>query len=230
MNASSYVHELRKSFYAAKNDGRADSMSAYMRGKFVYFGIPAPTRSLLQKPLLSEIQDVDLAFAIAEELWELEEREFQYTACDLLSRAVSRKAVPLFDPESLLEKTQALILSKSWWDTVDTLAPNIAGHIIKRSLFAKLPVLALVWMNHDDMWVKRSALLLQLKYKNETNAELLFDLVLQVASSNEFFLRKGAGWVLREYSKTDPSLVREFINSNANSLSPLTIREGSKYC
>lgn len=205
-------------------------MSAYMRGKFVYCGIPATTRSLLQKPLLTEIKDADLAFTIAEELWELEEREFQYTGCDLLTRTVSRKTTPLFEPESLLERIQALILSKSWWDTVDTLAPNIAGHIIRRSLINKLPSLAHEWMNHHDMWMKRSALLLQLKYKNETNADLLFNLVLKVASSNEFFLRKGAGWVLREYSKTNPIQVREFINANADSLSPLTIREGSKYC
>jgi len=50
------------------------------------------------------------------------------------------------------------------------------------------------------------------------------------ADSTEFFVRKGAGWALREYSKIDPKIVRTFIDAHYDELSSLTVREGSRYC
>ena len=44
-----------------------------------------------------------------------------------------------------------------------------------------------------------------------------------------FFIRKAIGWVLREYSKTNPKAVEKFITRHELRLSNLSIREGSKY-
>lgn len=230
MQAIGYVESLRKKFRANSDKERAVGMSEYMRDQFPFLGIASPLRKELQNQLVLEVMDVDDAFSIAEALWELEEREYQYTACDLLSRAVSRKAVPVFNPRELIQRTETLICSKSWWDTVDGLAPNVAGSIIQRSLRTVLPQIALDWVEQDNLWMKRSALILQLKYKADTDAELLFDLVNHVAASPEFFIRKGAGWALREYSKVNPTAVRGFLDANAGVLSTLTIHEASKYC
>ncbi len=40
----------------------------------------------------------------------------------------------------------------------------------------------------------------------------------------EFFLRKGIGWALREYAKTDPAWVRAFVEAHPG-LSALSRRE-----
>lgn len=230
LDASTLTRDLLKAFRLNENVDKAEGMRAYMRNQFVYFGIPGPLRNELQRDLIANVSDIHQAFDVAEMLWEQEQRECQYTACDVLAHMARRKTVPLFDPENLLWRTQQLIRSKSWWDTVDALAPNVAGVIVKRSDVLDVETVAREWIVDRDFWIQRSALLLQLKYKADTNADLLFELVLAVAHSNEFFLRKGAGWVLREYSKTNPTAVRAFVDQNQHVLSSLTIREGTKYC
>ncbi len=44
--------------------------------------------------------------------------------------------------------------------------------------------------------------------------------------SKEFFLRKAIGWALREYSKTNPDWVREFVGKTT--MSGLSTREALK--
>jgi 3-methyladenine DNA glycosylase AlkD len=75
--------------------------------------------------------------------------------------------------------------------------------------------------------LRRSAILFQLKYKQETNEDLLYDYIVKNAESKEFFIQKAIGWALREYSKTNPVSVKAFIEGNE--LAPLSVREGSKY-
>lgn len=205
-------------------------MRRYMRNKFEFFGIASAQRTELQHQLVSTVKEVETAFDLAEALWEYEERECQYTACDLLRRVVARKNTTLFGPHELLHRAQALILSKSWWDTVDTLAPNVVGIIAHRSEAVNVEQVATSWIEHPNFWVQRSAIIMQLRYKQDTNARLLFRLILAVAHNPEFFLRKSAGWALREYSKVNPRAVREFVDEHAGVLSALTVREGTKYC
>lgn len=83
------------------------------------------------------------------------------------------------------------------------------------------------WASHDNMWLRRAALLFQLKYKKQTNEELLYQYIVKNADSKEFFIQKAIGWALREYSKTNPESVRKFIAGQK--LAPLSVREGSKY-
>ena len=83
------------------------------------------------------------------------------------------------------------------------------------------------WAYGDHLWLRRSAILFQLKYKDQTNEELLYRYIEQNAESKEFFIQKVIGWVLREYSKLNPTSVKQFIETH--SLSALSVREGSKY-
>lgn len=81
--------------------------------------------------------------------------------------------------------------------------------------------------NGDELWLQRSAILFQLKYKEKTNETLLYRYIRQNTDSKEFFIQKAVGWALREYSKTNPESVKHFIEENR--LPKLSIREGSKY-
>jgi 3-methyladenine DNA glycosylase AlkD len=78
-------------------------------------------------------------------------------------------------------------------------------------------------MQSDQLWLQRVCLLFQLHYKQDTDAKLLFHLITQVASSNQFFLQKAAGWALRQLSKVNPKAVITFVNSST--LSNLTRKE-----
>jgi 3-methyladenine DNA glycosylase AlkD len=121
-----------------------------------------------------------------------------------------------------------LITQKSWWDTVDYLAVNHLGTALqndKKRQYSYSDQL----INSQNVWLRRSAILFQLKYKERTDFDLLQAHILKTISESEFFIRKAAGWALREYSKTNPSAVRQFIQDYQGQLSRLTIREGSKY-
>jgi 3-methyladenine DNA glycosylase AlkD len=157
------------------------------------------------------------AIATAQRLWALPEREFQYAALDLLARAA-----PALTADAL-QAVETLIVTKSWWDTVDALASGVVGRIVLAH-----PATAATmdrWLDHESMWLRRSAILHQLKWKERTDQERLFRYCLARADENEFFIRKAIGWALRQYSWTNPEAVRAFVAAHDGELSGLSKRE-----
>lgn len=157
---------------------------------------------------------------ILDRLWHKEQREFQYTACDIAEKYLmlaSNQAIPFFEN---------MIRTKSWWDTVDKIASNLIGPTILK--YPKSKLILDDWIRDSNMWIRRSAILFQLRYKYETDEQLLFKYCRHAMHEKEFFIQKAIGWALREYSKTSPSSVINFIDKYRSKLSSLSIREGSK--
>lgn len=213
--------DLIEIFHKNRDDGKATPMAAYMKHKFSYLGIPKPVRTGLQKDFIKAARNQKAVdWEIVNAFWALPEREFQYLALDYLL-ALSGSLV-----RDDIKRIEMLITSKSWWDTVDMLASNIIG-----PLCARHPDLVsshiLKWAESDNIWLVRTAVLFQLKYKTKTNPELLARIIGINNQSQEFFINKAIGWALREYSKTDPEWVRQLLTSCE--LHPLSVREASKY-
>jgi 3-methyladenine DNA glycosylase AlkD len=78
------------------------------------------------------------------------------------------------------------------------------------------------------MWLQRTCLLFQLKYKEELDFELLSDCIKRLKGGKEFFINKAIGWSLRQHSKIKPLEVKTFLEKNPD-LHPLSRREASKY-
>ena len=213
------VVRLQAAFEPARDPARAAAMSAYMRDLFPFLGIPTPQREALQRealagvPKLSEGELIEAALG----LWELPEREYQYAALALLGRG-AKSLTPAFIPVA-----RQLVETKPWWDTVDSLASHVVGGIVLRhpELRGEMDR----WIEDDDFWVARVALLHQLRHKGATDADRLFAYCERRAGDTEFFIRKAIGWALREYSKTDAAAVREFVARNEATLSGLSKRE-----
>ncbi len=205
---------------AAADPQRAVAMSAYMRDQFPFLGIPSPQlrqivrEAALPKPAQEELGD----FAL--NLWQLPEREFHYVACGLL-----RRHVKVCDA-GFLDVARQLVVTKSWWDTVDTLASHTVGPLVRQhpGLVAEMDA----WIDDDNMWLARTALLHQLGYKATTDSVRLFGYCRRRATHPDFFIRKAIGWALREYAKTDPEAVRAFVHDNDGTLSGLSKREALK--
>ena len=53
--------------------------------------------------------------------------------------------------------------------------------------------------------------------------------ILKLAPEKEFFIRKAIGWILRDYSYTDPQWVERFVEENQDTLSGLSKREALKH-
>jgi len=202
----------------------AEKMAAYMKGRFSFYGVHAPMRSALigpiwqsEKPLITkEIRP------LVNQLWSKNEREYQMIALELL-----RKCKTFFGVEDL-PFLETLICTKSWWDTVDILATTMIGGVLKSDpRLAKQT--ARCYMDGDNQWLQRTALLFQLKYKDAVDEELLYELIDKTKGSKEFFINKASGWALRQYSKFNPDSVASYIDENRGELANLALKEGSKY-
>lgn len=201
---------------------RSEKMSAYMKGKFVYFGIPSPVRNTIQKEWFAEVKKADVdRWELIDALWDCEQREYQYVAIDYLKRTPKR-LISIEDIRAI----EHLITTKSWWDTVDLIASNYLGAYLQKFPEQKEKVIE-AWRNDSDMWLNRSCLIFQLKYKEETDFELMKSLIVQYQGNSEFFIQKAIGWALRQYSKFDPDAVRAFVEEIE--LGGLARREASKY-
>ena len=216
-----FLDELSSAFNEQRDAAIAEGQAAYLRNKFTFFGIKTPLRTSVQKKLFSKVALDESLDRIVRDLWKKEEREFQHAACDLLMRYKRD-----WQPE-LLELFAYMIRHKSWWDTVDMIATNCVGVLLQK--YPELMHTMDEWIRDDDMWIRRSAILYQLKYKDKTDARRLFSYCKLQSSDTDFFIRKAIGWALRQYSKSNPEVVRAFLIKHHDSLSPLSIREASKY-
>lgn len=217
------IPELRHDLEEVADPEKALGMAAYMKDRFVFLGVPSPDRKLFARPLINAVKrttETDL-LDLARALWDEPEREFHYVAADALRRGAGQLSA------TTLPQIRVLIETNSWWDTVDTLAINTVGPMV-----ANHPELAQdmdQWIGDDNIWVARTAILYQLKYKPNTDPDRLFSYVEERASDSEFFIRKALGWALREYAKTEPEAVQNFVATNENALSGLTKREALKH-
>ncbi len=184
------------------NPAEALAMKKYMRNKFDFFGLKQKPRREVCRQFISThgLPPFDQLDECIRFLWTQEERELQHFAMELLTRflkQIDRDFLPLLE---------FIITHKSWWDTVDYVAAWHAGKYFQKFPDAINPVTR-KWMDTENIWLQRSALLFQLKYKSETDFDLMKSYIGELKDSKEFFIRKAIGWVLREYSKTDPNAV-----------------------
>jgi 3-methyladenine DNA glycosylase AlkD len=128
-------------------------------------------------------------------------------------------------PAGFIETLEYLLVTKSWWDTVDSLAGGTLGIHFKRYPEVRAATLA-KWRKAENFWLRRACLLFQLNYKNETDFALLKDIIHENLGSKEFFINKAIGWALRQYTRIDPQGVREFVAQTR--LHPLSAKEALK--
>lgn len=223
MKSDRVIPHLEELFAQSADPLIAKDQAAYMKNQFIFHGIKKPVRAQLQKecfkkfPLSTQAELI----AVIEQLWLKSEREYQYAALDL-----AQKYSKLWSPE-IFPLFERLIRTKSWWDSVDSIASNLIGKLFLKHL--NLHIHMDTWIKDDNFWIRRTALLYQLKHKKETNHVKLFFYCAQTMHEKEFFIRKAIGWALREYSKTAPDRVKNFIDEHKSRLSLLSLKEGSKY-
>jgi 3-methyladenine DNA glycosylase AlkD len=134
---------------------------------------------------------------------------------------VARKAAP-----EIISLYEYMIVNKSWWDSVDFLASNLVGPYLMKYP-ERITELTGEWMRSENIWLQRTCVLFQLKYRDQTDTVLLSSFIEQLKGSKEFFIRKAIGWALREYSKTNPEFVKSFVADQK--LSGLSEREALKW-
>jgi 3-methyladenine DNA glycosylase AlkD len=208
------------SFRAAADPEKAVQMSAYMRDQFAFLGLPTPERKKLSRDFLKSVDKTKVDRDFIFKCWEQPEREFQYLAVDCLTKSAA--ALTPADIPNIRE----LIINKSWWDTIDAL-DVLVGDIALR--YPEINRIILEWSVDDNFWLRRVAIDHQLVRKDRTDTALLEQIIVNNLGQTEFFINKAIGWSLRDYSKTNPDWVRDFVARHKNEMAALSIREASKY-
>lgn len=215
-----WYRKLFTEFENLKNEEQAKKMAAYMKNQFDFLGVQTPMRKAFFKPFLKQSKQEAFSFDFVQLCWDKAYREAQYLGIDyLLAHQNKLRAADL----SAVHK---FITTKSWWDTVDAL-DAVVGYMVLQ--YPSLKETMLLWSVDDNMWIRRVAIDFQLKYKEQTDAALLAEIIGNNFGSKEFFINKAIGWSLREYSKTNPVWVESFIVTYKDKMAPLSIREASKY-
>lgn len=203
------------------NELLAESMSKYMQDKFRFLGVRGATRTEIYKkyfPDARKSKAIDWDFV--ENCWNKEEREFQYVVVYYL------KAMQKFLKREDISRLKYLIVTKSWWDTVDLLAKVVGSLVIRIEGYDQI---MLEWSKDSNIWLRRVAILYQLSLKDKVDKQVLDKILVNNLGDSEFFINKAIGWALRDYSKYNPEWVREFIKKNKDNMANLSIREAIKY-
>ncbi len=218
---ANFITLLTDEFEKHANPQNAIKQKAYLRNQFEFYGIKAPIRNDIQKLFFKKdnLPTKNEANQIIRTLWTKDKREYQYFAQEL-----AHKYAKQFDEKSMT-LFEEMATHKSWWDTVDVIAPKLMGEFLRKSP-EKREKYSEKWIKSENIWLQRSAILFQLRYKTETDTELLAKTILTLRESDEFFIRKAIGWALREYGKTNAEWVINFVKKNK--LSPLSQREAMR--
>ena len=213
--------DLITDFEENRNELLAESMSKYMQDKFRFLGVRGTTRTEIYKKYFPDARKTKIIdWDFVESCWNKEEREFQYVVVYYL------KAMQKFLKREDISKLKYLIVTKSWWDTVDLLAKVIGSLVIRIEGYDQI---MLEWSKDSNIWLRRVAILYQLSLKDKVDEIILDKILVNNLGDNEFFINKAVGWALRDYSKYNPEWVREFIKKNKDNMANLSIREASKY-
>jgi len=199
---------------------QAIKMSAYMKNKFVFLGIPKPKLMEILKPYIKEGKKHELDWKFVNMCWKKNYREAQYAAIEYLDSLIK-----LLTGDDL-PNLKKLIVTKSWWETADSI-DAIVGKIILN--YKKSEKEMLKWSKDEDIWVRRVSIDFQLQYREKTNQKLFEQIIVNNFGTDEFFINKAIGWSLREYSKTNKKWVKDFITKYKGQLHKLSIKEASKY-
>ncbi len=222
MEPMDVVEPIRMALEERADPVRAAGQQAYMRSAMPFRGVAVPEVRAAVRPLLAGwAPDRAEWEASIRELWDgASYREERYAALALARHRSARE----WQRVRLLPLYRHLVVTGAWWDLVDEIAAHLVGGVLEADRGPATPVIRR-WAVDDDLWLRRAAVLSQLRHKDRTDTRLLHDVVAVNVDDPSFWLRKAVGWALREYSRTDPEWVRGQVDAFGPRLSALSRRE-----
>lgn len=213
-----FIKTLSTEFEANADSKIALQQSAYLRDQFSFYGMKTPIRRAVQKPFLVKayLPPKDNLESLVRMLWNKPQREYHYFAQELVEKYIKQ-----FEEKDIV-LLEFMVLHNSWWDTIDFIAPKLIKAYFKKFPNQRDSQLK-KWLSSNNFWLQRSCLIFQLLEKDETDVILLKHVIESLLGSQEFFINKAIGWVLRDYGRTNPKWVMEFVKNTK--LHPLSSRE-----
>ena len=214
----------RQALAAAADPDKASGMQSYMKSTMPYRGVTAPVAREIQRNLFKQypLNGLIELERVVRELWQADYREERYGAIALARRYQSLHTL------ELLPLFRMMIVSGAWWDYVDAIAAYLIGGLLKNHP-VEMKMELKRWIRDEDLWIRRTAILSQLNFKESVDEKMLFDFCNRCLSEESFWIRKATGWALRQHARVAPDAVRAFIDQNSERMSNLTKREAAKH-
>jgi 3-methyladenine DNA glycosylase AlkD len=220
------VNELRKTLQSHADPAKAGPMQAYMKSPMPFLGIQTPKLRTACRTVFARFSLESPAAwqAVLEMLWRSAQyREERYAAIEL----AGYKAYRRFETMTIFPLYEEMITTGAWWDYVDPIAAHRVGALLY--LYpSRMKIQMRLWARDENIWKRRTAILCQLTFKQETDVKLLYECIEPSLREREFFLRKAIGWALRQYARVDPEEVIRYIKAHRKDLSLLSQREALK--
>ena len=215
---------FRQALTAAADPEKAPQMQAYMKSTMPYRGVQSPVAKQIQRDLNQQhsLTSAEELEQVIRELWQADYREERYAAIGLARRYYkyhTLEMLPLF---------RMMIETGAWWDFVDAIAAYLIGGLLEKYTVEMKRKLK-QWIRDEDLWIRRSAILSQLSFKENIDEKLLFDFCRRCLPEESFWIRKAIGWALRQHARVAPDAVRGFISRYGDQMSGLTRREAAKH-
>jgi 3-methyladenine DNA glycosylase AlkD len=195
-----------------------------MKTDMSFYGVQKTAQAPILRDLVRRFPPSDQAAyeAMVLALWALPHREEKY-----LALGVARRFKTYVTPASL-PLYRRLIVEGAWWDLVDEVATHMICDLVMAYPDEIWPEVD-TWIDSDDMWLRRSAIICQVGAKGATDVDRLFRFCAERAFEKEFFIRKAIGWALRQHARVDPDSVARFVTDHRDELSGLSYREATKH-
>lgn len=203
---------------------KAPQMQKYMKSETPYRGIGTPQRREINREIFKRYKIASFAQydRVVRELWDAEYREDRYAS---IAVAMHYRKFQVIEALTLY---RMMIETGAWWDYVDTIAIHLVGNLL-RIYPDKMKNVLNAWIVDDHLWIRRTAILAQNRFKSDTDQAMLFDFCRKCLHEDVFWIRKAIGWALRDYSKSNPEAVRRFVEQHREDMSGVTLREAVKY-
>ncbi len=223
---SAIVSEIRAGLEGLAVPADAPAMQQYMKSAMPFLGVRAPAvRRLCRTVFTSHRLEgrAEWEATVRELFDDATHREERYAALGLIGHRYYRSWLTA----ETLPLLQHVIATGAWWDLVDD-ASHRVGDVLRGDRVRAEPVIR-SWQTHECLWLRRSSIICQLGHRASTDSALLTDAIAANLDDRDFFIRKAIGWALREYAKSQPAWVLDFVTTYDDRLSPLSKREALKH-
>jgi 3-methyladenine DNA glycosylase AlkD len=224
IDAGSTAAGIEERLRSVGTPDRAESERRYLKSDLEFLGATVWEVRREVKAFVKDRGDFSHAevVALVEALWSKPVHERRAAAAMLLGE------YPELVGPADLPLLERLVRESKTWAYVDVLAADVLGELLVRHprTASKLDR----WARDRDFWVRRAALLAQLKPLASGASFARFGRYAEaMLDEKEFFIRKAIGWVLRETGKRRPDDVFEWLAPRTHRASGVTLREAVKY-
>ncbi|MGB5910877.1 MAG: DNA alkylation repair protein [Promethearchaeia archaeon] len=119
------------------------------------------------------------------------------------------------------------------WSVLDSSCVRVLGPFLAKKGNEELVKQTInEWANSKNFWIKRGSMVLLLKIimvRKEFDKDFVYSLVEKMLEfSNENYIEKGIGWLLKTCSKYKPELIYEYLMENKYRFTRLILRYASE--